>query len=57
MARSLNIRKPRGSQIRKIEQMLTEALHPQQRRRAQAILLHGEACRGLILLPHCESIH
>lgn len=47
MARSLNIRKPRGSQIRKIEQMLTEALHPQQRRRAQAILLHGEGLSGV----------
>jgi len=47
MARSLNIRKPRGSQIRKIEQMLTDDLHPQQRRRAQAILLHGEGLSGV----------
>src|SRR4051812_37942592 len=47
MARSLNIRKPRDSQIRKLEQMLTEDLHPKQRRRAQAILLHGEGLSGV----------
>ncbi len=42
MARSLNIRKPRTSELRKLDTLLAEDLHLQQRRRAQAILLYGE---------------
>ncbi len=47
MARSLKIRKPRGSEIRQIEQLLTQDLHSQQQRRAQAILLYGAGLSGV----------
>ena len=47
MARSLKIRKPHSSEIRQIEQLLTQDLHPQQQRRAHAILLHGEGLSGV----------
>lgn len=47
MARSLKIQKPRRSQIRKIEQLLSQDLHPKQLRRAQAVLLYAEGMSGV----------
>lgn len=42
MARSLTTRKPNAAQIRKLHLLLTHDLHPQQRRRAQVLLLYAE---------------
>lgn len=47
MARSLKIRKPRSAEIRKIEHMLAQDLHPKSQRRAYAILLYGEGLSGV----------
>ena len=41
MPRSLTSRKPRAAEIRRLHQVLTEALTPRQRRRAEAIVLHA----------------
>ena len=42
MARSLTTRKPTAAQIRKLHLLLAQVLHPQQRRRAQILLLYAE---------------
>jgi hypothetical protein len=46
MGRSLEIRNPTVAAIRKIEELLTQDLHPQQQRRAQVILLYSEGLTG-----------
>jgi transposase len=47
MARSLKVRRLRASERRKLEKMLTGDLHPQQRRRAQVLLLYSEGLTGV----------
>ena len=47
MARSLKVRKPRPTELRKLDGLLCQDLHPQQLRRAQAILLYGEGLCGV----------
>lgn len=47
MSRSLKVRKPRRTELRKLDGLLCEDLHPQQLRRAQALLLYGEGLCGV----------
>ena len=42
MSRSLKVRKPQRTELQKLNGLLCQDLHPQQLRRAQAILLYGE---------------
>ena len=42
MSRSLKTRKPRTSELRKLEQLLSEEAYPPQLRRAQVLLLYAE---------------
>ena len=54
MARSLTTRKPTAAQIRKLHLLLSQDLHPQQRRRAQVLLLYAE---GLSAVDIAASLH
>jgi transposase len=47
MSRSLKIRKPRRTELRKLDGLLCQDLHPRQLRRAHAILLYGEGLAGV----------
>src|SRR5262245_56073017 len=47
MGRSLQIRQPAATEIRKLEDFLTQDLHPQQQRRANIILLYAEGLTGV----------
>jgi transposase len=47
MSRSLKVRKPRRTELRKLDRLLCEDLHPRQLRRAQTVLLYGEGLNGV----------
>jgi transposase len=47
MSRSLKVRKPQRTELQKLNGLLCQDLHPQQLRRAQAILLYGEGLSGV----------
>lgn len=47
MSRSLKVSRPRRTELRKLNGLLCQDLHPQQLRRAQAILLYGEGLSGV----------
>jgi transposase len=55
MARSLKVRKLRAGERRKLEQMLMQELHPQQRRRAHVLLLHSERLTGVEIAAGLQS--
>jgi transposase len=54
MARSLKIRKPRASELRKLESLFMDELSKKQQRRAEVILLYGEGLTGVDIAAALE---
>ena len=47
MARFLKIHQPRAQELRKLNRLVADDLHPRSRRCAQVIVLYGEGLQGV----------